>query len=162
MKRTPLFSRFAVFLLIPFLAFNLSFNSAYALTGKVIKVADGDSITVLTSDNQRFRVRLYGIDCPERRQPYGSAATRFTREAVAGKDVEVTEYGRDRWGRIVGVVGDLNQSLIEAGLAWVYPQYCKKPFCKDWTLLQISARQERRGLWRDADPLPPWTYRKDR
>lgn len=152
------FLRFTLFPLIVLIVFKASF--LYAFTGKVIKVSDGDTITVLTSDYQQIKVRLYGIDCPEKRQPFGAAATRFTRDYVGGQLVEVETYGKDRYGRVVGIVADLNEALLAAGLAWVYPQYCKETFCRNWRKIETSARQEKRGLWQDADPLPPWSWRR--
>lgn len=145
--------------LLSFLLFFFLSSSLFAFPAKVVKISDGDTITVLTPDYQQIRVRLYGIDCPEKRQAFGSAATRFTRDMVAGKEVEITDMGKDRYGRMVGIVGNLNQALIEAGLAWVYPQYCKLPVCKDWYQLQKQARQNRVGIWSDPEPVAPWKWR---
>lgn len=137
-------------------------SPASALTGKVIHVTDGDTITILTDNFYDIRVRLYGIDCPERNQPFGNVAKRFVIDRVAGKVVDVTIYDWDRYGRAVGIVGNLNQELIEAGLAWVYPRYCRKKFCKKWHQIQADAEAEKRGLWKDQDCVPPWDWRRNR
>ena len=149
-------------LIFSFLLVCLFVVPASAFPAKVIKTTDGDTITVLTPTYQQIRVRLYGIDCPERRQPFGTVATRFVRERVAGKEVEVTVMGTDRYGRTIGLVGDLNQALLEAGLAWVYPQYCRKPFCRDWKRIEAQVREAGRGLWQDTNPIPPWDWRKSK
>lgn len=126
-------------------------------SGRVVGVADGDTITVLHNGfGERFR--LTGIDCPEKRQPFGNRAKQFTSSLVFGKTVTVRGTGRDRYGRTLGVVflpdgRNLNQELVKAGLAWWYRQYSK-----DETLAQLEqeARTARRGLWVDPNPIPPW------
>lgn len=98
----------------------------FAWSGQVVHVADGDTITV-TRNGERIKVRLYGIDTPEKSQYYGQNAKQFTSSQVMGKTVEVEEIDVDRYGRIVGLVsvGDLilNRHLIEYGYAWVYDRY---------------------------------------
>ena len=138
---------------------------AWALSGRVVGVADGDTITVLTSDKQRIKIRLYGIDCPEKRQAYGDRARDFTGAVVFGQDVRVEVLGRDRYGRTLGIVCGpdgrvLNRKLLVSGLAWVYVQYCKRPECMQWYDDEAAARSARRGLWKHGNPLPPWEWRK--
>ena len=103
-----------VFLLFP--------SVSSALSGKTINVADGDTITVLSSDNIQTKIRLYGIDCPEKAQAFGQKAKKFTAALVAGKTVEVHSYDIDKYGRTVGVVRvdgiNVNEEIIKAGLAW--------------------------------------------
>lgn len=134
----------------------------FAFPAKVVRVIDGDTIVALAANNEQVRVRLYGIDCPERKQPFGAMATRFVREHYAGKPVEVKPYGRKSWERIVGVVSDMNEKLLEVGLAWVYPQYCKKDFCRQWQAIEARAQADKRGLWQDKEPVPPWLWRRRR
>lgn len=135
---------------------------SYAWSGEVVNVADGDTITVLKGA-KRVKVRLYGIDTPERSQWYGQNAKTFTSSQVMGKMVEVQEFDVDRYGRVVGLVsvGDLvlNKHLVAYGYAWVYHQYCKKPFCSEWSELEAEAREEKRGLWKNPNVIPPWEYR---
>lgn len=137
------------------------------LFGKVVKVADGDTVTVLTQDMRQVKIRLYGVDCPEKKQAYGQRARQYTAGAVFGQDVQVEVMSHDRYGRIVGIVWrntadgqTVNAGLLSAGLAWVYPQFCKKPICQEWRGLEQVARQERMGLWADPHAVPPWQFRK--
>lgn len=145
--------------------FSILANQCFALTGKVIKVADGDTITILTADKQQVKIRLYGIDCPERKMPFGNVARQAATQMVAGKTVNIEVESQDRYGRTVGLVIlpnglVVNKELINLGLAWVYPQFCKKPYCREWQSIEQSARSARRGLWVDKNPEPPWTWRK--
>ncbi len=132
-------------------------------TGKVVHVADGDTITVMRG-TERVKVRLYGIDTPEKTQWYGQNAKSFTSAQVFGKMVEVQEIDVDRYGRVVGLVsvGDLvlNRHLVAYGYAWVYHQYCKKPFCSQWSDVEAEAKKEKRGLWKNPNAMPPWEYRR--
>ena len=135
----------------------------YAWSGKVVHVADGDTITV-TRGSEKVKVRLYGIDCPERNQWYGQNAKSFTSAQILRKNVEITEIDVDRYGRIVAFVsiGDLiiNRHLVGYGYAWVYHRYCIKPFCSEWSELEGKARKEKRGLWKNTNVIPPWDYRR--
>jgi endonuclease YncB( thermonuclease family) len=136
---------------------------SYAWSGKVVGVADGDTITVLR-DKEQVRIRLYGIDTPERGQAFSKRAKQFTSKTVYRKVVEVKVMATDRYGRTVAMIyADktlLNEELIKAGLAWVYWQYCGHPICETWKGLQIGARMDKRGLWADPDPIPPWEFRR--
>lgn len=135
----------------------------WAWSGKVIGVADGDTITVLR-DKQTHKIRLYGIDCPEKRQPFGKRAKQFTSELVFGKVVEVEPVTVDRYGRTVAFVQVenvlVNEELIREGLGWVYVRYCKLPLCAKWQGLQLAAQNEKRGLWGHTGEIPPWEYRR--
>ncbi len=108
------------------------------------------------------RIRLHGIDCPEKRQAFGRKAKQFTSGLVFGNTVTVTVMDVDRYGRTVGEVilpdGQvLNHELVRAGFAWWYRKYAPE----DGTLAQLEAdaRQAKRGLWADAEPVPPWEWR---
>lgn len=134
---------------------------------KVVKVADGDTITVLTEDKRQIRVRLYGIDTPERRQPFGKRAKQFTSALVFGQEVSIEVIGRDRYRRSVALVrlSDgrfLNEELLKSGLAWVYTRYCKKAFCDRWKAIETQAKTEKRGLFRNENALEPWKARRRR
>lgn len=135
--------------------------------GKVVGVADGDTITVLTLGNRRVKVRLYGVDCPEKKQAFGQRARQFTAQRIAGEQARVEVIEMDRYGRSVGIVyaengQNLNRELLEAGMAWVYPGYCKVSFCKEWERLEAKARSDGVGLWMDRNPIPPWEWRRAR
>jgi micrococcal nuclease len=136
---------------------------AQTITGKVVGVADGDTVTVL-QDQTQYKIRLYGIDCPESGQDFGNRAKQFTSRMVFGKQVRVIEKDVDRYGRIVGMIyiGNtcVNQAIVQAGLAWVYNQYCKDSVCSQWRDLEKQARQSPIGLWSHPDPIPPWDYRR--
>jgi len=132
---------------------------------KVVGISDGDTIKVLHNGKQ-VRIRLYGIDTPEKRQAFGNRAKKFTVSRVAGKTVSVTPMDIDRYGRTVALVQSpddtitLNETLVRNGYAWVYRKYCKVDFCSDWLSHEQKARSQRVGLWTDPNPIPPWQYRK--
>ena len=124
--------------------------TAAAWSGKVVRVVDGDSITVL-HDGKGEQIRLYGIDCPEKRQDFGNRAKQFTSNLVFSKVVDVSPVTTDRYGRTVAFVRVrdtlVNEELIRAGLAWVYTKYCDRAICQEWKKLEEEARKARRGLW---------------
>lgn len=134
--------------------------AAADFTGLVVGVADGDTITVLHEDRQE-RVRLNGIDAPEKRQAFGRRAKRFTSDLSFGRTVTVREHGRDKYGRVIGdvVLPDarvLNEELVRAGLAW---WYCRHSHDMRLAELEREAREARRGLWAEPDPMAPWDFR---
>ncbi len=140
---------------------------ADTLTGKVIKVADGDSITVLDNTNTQHRIRLQGIDAPERKQAFGNASRKHLATLVAGKVVTVKWDKRDRYRRIVGFVivdgQDVNLAQVKAGMAWFYRYYQRELSAEDRRLyadVENKARYERLGLWRENNPNPPWEHRR--
>ena len=131
------------------------------LTGKVVAIADGDTLTVLV-DQKEVKVRVHGIDCPERGQPFGTRAKQFTADQAFGKVVSVEVIDTDRYGRTVGRVtlstgDDLSASLVEHGMAWHYVKYA--PDDKELAALDVAARQGKVGLWLDSKPIPPWEWR---
>ena len=136
----------------------------FAFQGQCLRVADGDTITVLTASKVQKKIRLYGIDCPEKRQAFGQKAKRFALDMTAGKHVKVDAIDTDLYGRTVGIVYIgrmcLNTELLKHGYAWHYNRYCNKSFCDKWKELEQQARTKRIGLWIDPDPTPPWSFRK--
>ncbi len=113
-------------------------------------------------NGQGERIRLHGIDCPEKRQAFGNRAKQFTSTLVFGNTVTVQVMDRDRYGRTVGEVllpdgRSLNRELVKAGFAWWYWRYAPD----DETLAQLEreARRTKRGLWADPNPIPPWQWR---
>lgn len=157
--------RFTSFLYVTVIFFLVMPCPAWAWSGKVIGVADGDTITVLR-DKKPQKIRLYGIDCPEKRQPFGKRAKQFTSEMVFGKVVEVEPVATDRYGRTVAFVRieniTVNEELIKEGLGWVYVRYCKLPLCAEWQSLERTAHNEKRGLWGSSGQIPPWDFRRRR
>ena len=154
MKKIPL--TILLLLLWPF--------AAHAWTGKVVGISDGDTITVLLSQDSLVKIRLYGIDAPEKGQPYSQAAKEYLASLIAGKTVEIEPVTKDRYGRTVGIVFDnekiINQEMVRAGFTWVYRKYCDKYFCSEWLRLEDKARSSRIGLWQELNPIPPWEWRR--
>ncbi len=150
-----------------FLVFLSLAASADLLTGKVVKITDGDTLYVLDANYQEHKIRLAGIDAPERKQAYGLASRKHLASIVAGKQVTVEYQKRDRYGRIVwkvlvdGVDTCLEQ--VKAGFAWHYKKYQHEQSLEDQRLYadaEIRAREGRLGLWRENNPNPPWEYRR--
>ena len=151
--------------LLLFFLFILPPSSVLAWSGKVIGVADGDTIKVL-HNNEPVRIRLYGIDTPEKRQAFGNRAKKYTNAWVRGKVVEIDPVTKDRYGRTVAMVHvtrkNLNELLVQQGLAWVYRKYCKMDICENWYQYEDQARSSKKGLWRDPHAIPPWQWRKEK
>ncbi len=137
-----------------------NFLSAKEIRGKVISIQDGDTITVLQGTTS-YRIRLDGIDCPEKGQAYGNAARQFTSDQVFGKTVKVTWKEKDRYKRYLGTVftpagKNLNQELLKAGLAWQYRDNDSVVLAA----LELKARQAQKGLWADPHAIAPWDFRR--
>ncbi len=137
-------------------------HNAPARTGS--QPGDSDTITVL-SKGKPVRIRLHGIDCPEKRQAFGKRAKQFTSRLVYGKTVTVRDLGQDRYGRTIAEVllpdgRNLDHELVKAGFAWWYRKYA--PDNETLKQLEREAREAKRGLWVDPDPIPPWQWRVKR
>ncbi len=137
---------------------------AAAFSGRVVAVSDGDTIRVM-HDRRAETVRLWGIDCPERRQPFGTRARQFTGSLAFGKEVHVIVRDVDRYHRTVAEIilpdgRNLNRELVRAGLAWRYNQYARGD--RELGRLEAEARAAGRGLWADSHPVPPWQWRRAR
>lgn len=140
---------------------------AEVLVGKAVAVADGDTITVLDESKVQHKIRLAGIDAPERKQPFGQRAKEQLSDLVFGKTVQVETEKTDRYGRHVGKVliegRDANLAMVAAGLAWHYKRYQAEQPAAD-RLLYASAEEDARngrvGMWRDPAPVAPWDWRK--
>jgi len=153
--------------LVLLLALIQSITFAGTLTGRVVRVTDGDTIVVLDDNNSQHKIRLQGIDAPERGQAYGTKSKEHLSDSVAGKFVVVEYEKRDRYERILGKVllsgEDMNLEQIRAGLAWHYKKYQNEQTPSDRDLYseaENEARDAGRGLWHDPEPIPPWEYRK--
>lgn len=143
--------------------------SAAQLDGRVIGVSDGDTLTVLDSTRSQHKVRLAGIDAPEKKQPFGNRSRQHLADLVFQKQVLVEWSKRDRYGRIVGKVlvagQDVSLKQITAGLAWHYKAYQHEQTSEDRALYADSedaARAKRIGLWQDSAPVAPWNFRSSR
>lgn len=151
----------AAMLLLMFLSNGGLACLADSFDGKCIRILDGDTIEVLRGQRPT-KVRLDGIDCPEKRQPFGQKARDFTASLVFEREVQVVWNKTDRYGRILGSVRltdgrQLNEELVKCGFAWWYQKYSKSPRLSQ---LEMQARNKRLGLWNDGAAVPPWTFRK--
>jgi len=133
-------------------------SSVWAL--QVVGIADGDTLTVL-QDGRPARIRLANIDAPEKRQAFGDRSKQSLSELCYGKDAVVRIISTDRYGRAVAMVScggiEVNRAQVERGLAWVYTRYNQDPSLPP---LQVAAAAQRRGLWVDLNPVPPWEFRR--
>ncbi|MCV0437448.1 MAG: thermonuclease family protein [Hydrogenophaga sp.] len=139
---------------------------AQNLVGEVVAIADGDTLTVLDADRVQHKIRLAGIDAPERKQPFGQRSRQMLADLVFRKQVEVLTEKKDRYGRTIGKVmhqgRDVNLILVAQGMAWHYKQYAREQSAIDRQLYaqaEDEARAQRRGLWADSHPIPPWSWR---
>ncbi len=155
---------FRAALLILFLANTIAFAAdTAAFRAKVIGVLDGDTIEVL-KDKAPVRIRLYGIDCPEHDQDFGTRARQFTSDKVFGKTVEVVPIEKDRYERLVAKIyidgKYLNQMIVAEGFAWWYKRYA--PNDDDLRKAENDARAAKIGLWSHPNPIPPWKFRRQK
>ena len=153
---------------------------AAELTGRVVSVHDGDTITVLDAEKKQHKIRLAAIDAPERKQAFGTKSKQNLSDMVYGKPVTVEWTKRDRYKRIVGKVmftptlcaspaclekTDANYQQIAAGMAWHYKQFEPEQSPEDrqrYAAAENQARAAKRGLWTDPAPVPPWQFRPQR
>ena len=147
--------------LVLFFTFATCLAVSAQLKGKVIAIADGDTFTLLTTQNQQVKIRLHGIDCPEKKQPYFNNAKAFTSSLVFGKQVSVQVKNKDRYGRTIGVVflkdkRNVNELLLQAGWAWHFKKYDQDA---RWAAMEQLACRQRKGLWADPNPITPWDWR---
>ncbi len=140
---------------------------AEVLFGRVVGVSDGDTVTVLDARNRQHTIRLGGIDAPESRQAFGQRAKRTLSDLVFAREVRIEYVKRDNYGRIVGTIlvegRDANLWMIEQGMAWWYRAYARDQRAADrylYATAEAAAKSRRIGLWRDANPIPPWEFRK--
>ncbi len=143
------------------LAFLSQSSPVQEIHGRVVSVADGDTITVLDSAKQ-YKIRLNGIDCPEKSQAFGRRSKEFTQAKAFSKEVRVILLGRDRYQRYLGEVilpdgKSLNKLLLKNGYAWWYRAYSKD---SENEIAELEAREKKLGLWQDENPLSPWDFRK--
>ncbi|WP_169976127.1 thermonuclease family protein [Campylobacter sp. RM16191] len=137
----------------------LNFCLMFGFSAKVVKVSDGDTISVLTEDKKQIRIRLYGIDAPELKQSFGRASKSFLSNKIAGKIVLINQNGKDRYSRILATVyledEDINAYMVDNGYAWAFEKYSKR-----YMPQQSRAKFLKLGLWQQSDPITPWDFRK--
>lgn len=126
---------------------------------KIIKIYDGDTITALTSQKEKIKIRLYGIDAPELKQPFGKASKRHLIDLISNKSLNINEKGKDKYGRTLAVLyngdKDINAQMVIDGYAWAYDK-----FSKDYVTFQQNAQLLKKGLWIDKDVVRPSDFRK--
>lgn len=142
-------------------------TNCLALEGLVVGVSDGDTITVLDAEKTQHKIRLAGIDSPEKAQAFGNRAKEHLSSLVYRKRVGIDGDKVDRYGRRVGKVildgCDVCLEMVESGFAWHYVKYAREQSRADRALYAAAerdARASKRGLWRDSDPVAPWDWRK--
>lgn len=148
------------------LAMSSPIRAAEPLFGKVVGIADGDTITVLLNEHKQVHVRIMGIDAPEKKQAFGQRSKQSMSDCAFGKEVQVEWNKVDRYGRTIGKVVadgvDCGRRQIELGHAWHYKAYAKEQTRDDrasYAAAEDKAKADRLGLWSDPDPMPPWEYR---
>lgn len=150
------------FKLLFFFLVSINASCAREIVGPVIGIADGDTLFILDQKNKtRFTVRLTEIDAPERNQAFGKRSRQSLSQLCYRKIARIKSHGRDRYNRILGRVYcngvDANAEQIRRGLAWAYSRYLDD---SRLYVLQDEARNAKRGLWIDKDPVPPWRFRR--
>ncbi len=160
MRATPKALTFLVLLLCA----TAGWAADYA--GRIVGVVDGDTVDLLSPSKELHRIRLAGIDAPEKGQPFGAVAKRALSDLVFNRQVVVSAGKSDRYGRLVGkiVVGgtDANLQMVRIGFAWHYKKYAQEQSEEDrerYAAAEVAARFGRQGLWADAHPIAPWEYR---
>ena len=144
-----------------------SIVQAGTITGSVVRITDDDTLVVLDSNKIQHKIRLMGIDAPEKKQAYGRKSKNMLSTLVAGKYVVVEYEKRDRYKRIIGKIKldgkDMNLEQVALGMAWHYKKYQSEQSRVDqqmYSETEVDARNAKRGLWYDSEPIPPWDYRK--
>ncbi|MCB1704725.1 MAG: thermonuclease family protein [Halioglobus sp.] len=136
----------------------------FDLVGRVVRIADGDTVSILDHSNTQHKVRLFGIDSPERDQPYGKAARKVLAQLIDEEPVGVVIVTTDSYGRLVGTVYhsgvNINEAMVARGYAWWYQYYA--PHEHALREAELRARSQRLGLWAEAQPVPPWEWRRKR
>jgi endonuclease YncB( thermonuclease family) len=137
------------------------------IVGRVVGISDGDTVTVLTENYVPRKIRLSGIDSPEKGQAFGQRAKENLSDLIYNKTVRVEERTTDRWGRTVGKIWlgekDICLQQIIDGYAWHFKKYQKsqpQPERIIYAETETQAKEAKKGLWRDAEPVPPWDWRK--
>ena len=152
------------FLLILFFAFSLATFGVYAqkFTVKDVGVSDGDSFTAINRDNLQLKIRVYGIDAPEKGQDFGNKAKQALSEYVYGQDVTIDVQSRDSWGRYISYVytsdgKDVSLLMLKDGMAWHFKKYDST---EEYAEAEEQAKKKKTGLWSVPNPVVPWDFRK--
>ncbi len=156
-RRIAVWNRLGIFLLCLGTTLPLA---AETITGRVVSVADGDTITILDAGHRQTKIRLHQIDAPEKKQEFGQRSKQSLSDLVYGKSVRVDVADIDKYGRSVGKVWvngqDANLEQVKRGMAWVYEKYATDPA---YFAAERLAKSRRIGLWDQPNPTPPWVFR---
>jgi|GEM_PF-643835 len=172
MTQFETFARISIVFLWTIILCTLVVETCYAQTveGIVRAVYDGDTVLLLTRNQSKLKVRLYGIDAPETKkpdkpgQPYGSNSKRTLMYKIIGRQVQADIMDTDQYQRAVAVIHyegrDINREMVAEGMAWAYRNYLKGAYASKYIDAEERARSRRLGLWRENNPLPPWEFRR--
>lgn len=145
----------------------VSLAQADTLVGEVVGLADGDTVTVLDAQKTQHKIRLAGIDAPEKGMPWGQKSKEALSDRVYRRIVTVEWHKQDRYGRLIGKIlvdgQDANLAQVADGMAWHYKDYAQEQTPDDrarYAKAELDARSARRGLWAEPEPIPPWAWRK--
>lgn len=162
--------RISLFALSLVLLLTCTAHAGRIIEGMVKAVYDGDTILLATREDNRLKVRLYGIDAPETKkpdkpgQPYGDVSKRMLMYKIMGRRVTAEIIDVDQYKRAVVVIRfngrDINREMVIEGMAWAYRQYLQGPYESEYVRIEAGARSRRAGLWRESNPQPPWEFRQ--
>ena len=146
-----------IFIIIPVLC------SAQRFSVKVVGISDGDTFTAINSDNLQLKIRIYGIDAPEKKQAYGNKSKEYLSSLIFGKNITIDVQSQDGWGRYIAYVytpegKDVSLLMLQAGMAWHFVKYDNT---SSYELAENIARGSQRGLWSDKNPTAPWDFRSN-
>ncbi len=132
-------------------------------TYKVLYVSDGDTV-VIDDNGEKRKLRLYGIDAPEKAQEYGLESKEFLLNKIRNKKISVSFRSKDRYGRDISIIHieneNINELMVREGYAWWYEEYAKDNL--NYKEYQKKAKEEKKGLWSKPKPIAPWEYRKNK
>ena len=154
-------------LILVLFLFLSNFATAKTIEGLVVGVADGDTITVLDQQKNTYKIRLQGIDAPEKKQAFGEKSKQSLHDLVHKKQVRIEYDKEDKYGRIVGKVTmedmDICLQQLVLGMAWHYKKYQSEQSVSDravYSDTELKSKSLKLGLWTDDTPMPPWEFRK--
>ena len=135
--------------------------AAQRFTVKVVGISDGDTFTAINNDNLQLKIRIYGIDAPEKRQAFGNKSKEFLSSLIFGKSITINVQSQDSWGRYIAYVytpegKDVSLLMLQAGMAWHFDKYDNTT---SYSTAETAAKRDKKGLWIDTNPVAPWDFR---
>lgn len=167
-KLTTCFKSFIIKVAVTFfVVFTTITVLAETVKGKIIRVIDGDTVVARTVDNRKIKIRLSGIDAPEKKQPHGIESKKFLENLIYSKIVKISITKKDRYKRFIGMVflnkTNVNLELVKSGNAWAYRRYLKKMnkrLEEAFIKAESHSQYKKNGLWKEPSPTPPWLWRR--